>query len=231
MKIGLLYIVRQVPMSRLQQFCTSEACRQVSVAKPKGPLLLLLTWGLAVLSCTVALAIHESQWSPEASGPSVAFWPQARWSSGYTLLLFLHPKCPCSGATVEELNRLLTHCGGKLNVQAFVFQPRSQPQSWAQTALVQTLKRIPKVTVSFDIDAQLARRMGAIASGQVLLYDPAGHLQFSGGITPSRGHAGDNDGEEAVVAHVLNQDVPAARVSRTPVFGCALYPQISQGKQ
>jgi len=53
----------------------------------------------------------------------------------------------------------------------------------------------------------------------VLLYDVAGDLRFAGGITPSRGHAGDSAGRSML------QDLLASRsVERdeTAVFGCAL---------
>jgi hypothetical protein len=44
-------------------------------------------------------------------------------------------------------------------------------------------------------------------------------LLFSGGITASRGHAGGNAGESAIVA-LVNHQTPAQ--TETLVFGCAL---------
>ena len=51
------------------------------------------------------------------------------------------------------------------------------------------------------------------------LYDAGGQLRFSGGITPARGHAGDNAGRSAIVA--LVESASSAPVE-TPVFGCSL---------
>jgi len=62
-------------------------------------------------------------------------------------------------------------------------------------------------------------RVGAETSGYVLLYDRSGQLRFRGGITAGRGHAGDNAGEDAVVALVTGR--PASR-QQTPVYGCSL---------
>jgi hypothetical protein len=42
---------------------------------------------------------------------------------------------------------------------------------------------------------------------------------FSGGITDARGHAGDNDGRDAVEAY-LTGGVPGC--TQTPVFGCPI---------
>ena len=71
-----------------------------------------------------------------------------------------------------------------------------------------------------DNDGIEARRFGSSASGQVLLYNPQGKLLFSGGITASRGHSGDNDGRTAIVA-LLTQGQAAK--DETPVFGCQLF--------
>jgi hypothetical protein len=86
-------------------------------------------------------------------------------------------------------------------------------------SLVERARAIPGALVASDLGAREARRFGASASGQVLLYDAAGLLLFEGGITAARGHAGDNAGEDALVAALrtgIRQEQPA------PVFGCPL---------
>ena len=61
-------------------------------------------------------------------------------------------------------------------------------------------------------------------SGQTILYGADGTLLFSGGITGSRGHAGDNDGRAGLVALLTR----AGRgQTRTKVFGC---PLVSRGR-
>jgi len=65
-----------------------------------------------------------------------------------------------------------------------------------------------------------ARRFGVETSGQTLLYDAGGRLIFSGGITGSRGHAGDNAGEAALVALLTSGQ---ADRRATSVFGCPLF--------
>lgn len=46
-------------------------------------------------------------------------------------------------------------------------------------------------------------------------------MQFSGGITSARAHAGENAGRSAVVALVTGAALPAP--ARTSVFGCPLF--------
>ena len=60
---------------------------------------------------------------------------------------------------------------------------------------------------------------GALASGQTMFYDADGTLQFSGGITASRGHSGDNAGRSTITALLFNGK---SAVRSTPVFGCYL---------
>ena len=65
-----------------------------------------------------------------------------------------------------------------------------------------------------------------MTSGQTALYDPAGNLLFQGGITETRGHAGDNTGCEAIESLVLHQNMtttPSTGPGETAVFGCSLF--------
>jgi len=148
------------------------------------------------------------------------------------LLMFVHPHCPCSRASIEELNRLLSRCHGHVAVQVWFFKPAGFPADWTRSDLWRSTAAIPGVTVRDDPDGAQARMFGAETSGYVLLYDPRGQLRFKGGITGSRGHAGDNDGESAIVSLLAGRDV---NMSQTPVYGCSLLgechapaPQISQ---
>jgi hypothetical protein len=52
------------------------------------------------------------------------------------------------------------------------------------------------------------------------MYDRDGRLLFQGGITISRGHAGDNPGRSALVA-LLNHELVSE--VETPVYGCSLF--------
>jgi hypothetical protein len=71
-----------------------------------------------------------------------------------------------------------------------------------------------------DTDGREARRFGAATSGQAYLYDQSGCCLFAGGITPLRGHEGDNPGMSAILSWILE-----ARAESTtwPVTGCPLF--------
>lgn len=90
---------------------------------------------------------------------------------------------------------------------------------WVKTDLWHAAAAIPGVQVNVDHEGEEARLFQAVTSGQTLLYDSEGGLVFQGGITLSRGHAGDNPGRDAIES-LLKQKIPSA--TSPPVFGCAL---------
>jgi hypothetical protein len=136
-----------------------------------------------------------------------------------TLIMFAHPQCSCTEASVEELNRLLAVFHDRVAAQIWFFQPAGSPPDWTHSGLCRSAAAIPGVTIQADPDGRQARRFGAATSGFVVLYDPNGKLLFDGGITGSRGHAGDNAGANAV-ASLLAGRQPGLR--QTPVYGCSL---------
>ena len=136
--------------------------------------------------------------------------------------MFAHPHCPCTEASVGELNRLLVRCQGPVAVHVLFIQPRDVTEDWTKSSLRKSAEAIPGTDVQLDPDGKEAHRFGAESSGYVVLYDADGQLLFNGGITGARGHAGDNAGENVVVALLNGQHV---ELKHTSVFGCSLHNQ------
>jgi hypothetical protein len=137
-----------------------------------------------------------------------------------SLIIFVHPQCPCSRATMGELAWVMARCREKVGVSVWFYAPAQEPGNWSRTELWRSAAAIPGVRVFEDRDGSEARRFGASTSGQALLYDSGGHLVFNGGITALRGHSGDNYGRDAIVSLVYGK-TPIRQT--TPVFGCSLY--------
>jgi hypothetical protein len=135
------------------------------------------------------------------------------------LIMFAHPRCPCTRASVEELAVLMTRCQNQLDARVIFFQPHGTEPDWPHTDLWRSAEAIPRVVAQVDEDGTEARSFEATTSGQVLLYDCNGRLLFSGGITSGRGHSGDNAGLLALT-QLLNHQMVVA--TKTPVFGCSL---------
>jgi len=175
---------------------------------------------------TVGYGLHFV-WSYEnsagRSGASPQQWPTdssiKRTPHLPTLVLFIHPHCPCSRATIGELAVLLAHTQQLVNAQAVFVKPAGFAEAWEQTDLWQSAAAVPGVSVTVDENGVEARRFGSETSGQVALYDADGVLLFSGGITGARGHSGDNDGRSAILSLLTTGK---SLITKTPVFGCPL---------
>jgi hypothetical protein len=137
--------------------------------------------------------------------------------------MFAHPQCPCTSASLGELAIVMAHSQDRLNADVFFYLPPGQPSSWVRTDLWQKASAIPGVRVFEDRDSAVAQTFGAFTSGQTLLYDANGRLQFKGGITAYRGHSGDNAGRSSIMALLQNgPSRPDTLPVETPVLGCSL---------
>jgi hypothetical protein len=192
---------------------------------------LAIAW-LAVLAAGQhSLLEYQSAPGPAADAP--ARWPpdsSLRPQPGqFTLLLFAHPHCPCTRASLEELAWITARAEGKVDTCVLFVRPRGAPEGWEAGGSWSAAAAIPGVRTLVDEGGQEARRFDADTSGQVLLYDPRGRLAFGGGITAGRGHQGDNAGRRAVL-DLLAGAPPAG--GHAPVFGCPLiddYPPCVEG--
>ena len=137
-----------------------------------------------------------------------------------TLIMFAHPQCPCTRASMDELDRLAANCQGRFSAQVWFIKPAGTKADWKDTDLWHKAAAIPGVTVFCDDGEVESQRFQAETSGQVVLYNQDGQLLFHGGITMARGHAGDNPGRSALEAMLTHQP---ASLAQTPVFGCPLF--------
>jgi hypothetical protein len=179
-------------------------------------------WLLAVSAGLRAMLDYEDR--PAEPSEPLMEWPNvskiSRKPGLPTVVVFAHPKCPCTRATIGELSILMTRLQGKATAIVYFVRPANFPNAWEKTELWHNAEAIPGVSVFSDVGGVEARRFGAQASGQTILYDAGGRLQFSGGITGSRGHSGDNAGRTAIISLV---STGSSQTDRTSVFGCSLH--------
>ena len=183
--------------------------------------LTLLAWG--GLGAFGFWRLWEYETTPGAAGTPARRWPAGTSvpldPSRPTLVLLLHPRCPCARASLDELERLVARCRGLMTVHVLACKPRGFPAGWERTGLWRRAEAIPGVSVHGDEGGDEAARFGAVTSGDARLYDPRGRLLFRGGLTDTRGHAGGSAGCAAIRALLAGE--PAA-TSETPVYGCPL---------
>jgi hypothetical protein len=182
-----------------------------------------LVWLAGVGTGLWALWGYDNRPGVTANAPGR--WPAetalTRSTDGATLLFIAHPQCTCTRASLDELAEILAHASShRPRTYVLFLKPSSVDAGWEQTDLWTRAAALPNVTVLRDDDGVEARRFGVETSGQTLLYDDRGTLIYSGGITGSRGHAGENAGELALVALLTRG---RADRSNANVFGCSLF--------
>ena len=190
--------------------------------------LLGLAWTVAVAFGLRTILAYES--TPGTIGAVPRQWPSTsqieRLTDRPALVMLVHPRCPCTRASVAELAQLMSRMQGKVATYVLFLKPRRSTTEWEDTELQRSVATIPSVTVLPDVDGVEARRFGAETSGHTLLFDLDGRLLFSGGITEFRGHAGDNAGVRAIES-LINGGAPAR--TATSVFGCAFANRSQKG--
>ena len=183
---------------------------------------LCLSWLLLVAAGLRQVQRYEN--TPGAAALAPPQWPvgavPAPASDRVALLMIVHPRCPCSRASLAELAQLMAHCRGQVAATVLFVQYAGVSDRWVRSGTWRQASAIPGVRVVCDPDGASARRLGARTSGQTYLYDAQGRLLFSGGLTGARGHEGDNAGLSAALARLRGHSLPLARTS---VFGCPLF--------
>src|SRR4051794_8630920 len=99
----------------------------------KSLAVLLVTAWAAALAIGAAKLWHFDSTAGEPSR-APAQWPSdtqlVHDPSRPTLLLSIHPQCPCSRATLSELARLMTRSQGKVNAIVLVVRPAGVAAGW-----------------------------------------------------------------------------------------------------
>jgi hypothetical protein len=187
----------------------------------------LATGGLVVWIILVALGwtwLSRYENAPGHASATLTEWPNnTRLNPVFglpTLVMFVHPQCPCSKASMEQLALIMARAQNKVKTYVVFIRPKEFSEAWVKSDLWKKAIRIPGVTAVVDKYGEEAKKFKAEVSGQTMLYNHQGHLIFSGGITSARGHQGDNDGQSSIISYLTKG---IATHNKTPFFGCRLF--------
>jgi len=192
-----------------------------------------VVWAIAAVGVWMWTTRYQFTAYLDDEASQVVCWPKGTGlelaQDRPTLLFFMHPRCPCTRASVRELERTLLSAGlpeGKRPKCIIVasLPPTASPE-WRDTATIRRASNLPEGEIVWDINGVETKLFGATTSGAVHLFGSDQQLLFAGGVTSSRGHEGDNVGSE-LLYHLLTEGQFAedrlARWESTPVFGCRL---------
>jgi hypothetical protein len=191
---------------------------------------LAATWIAALGYGMRVLLKYET--TPGSSGVVTARWPAesvvTRPSGKAILVMVAHPRCPCTRASIGELAEIMAHAPEGVKATVLFVKPTGAAADWDDTDLRRSAAAIPGVMVQTDENGIEAARFGVQTSGHTLVFDGEGKLVFSGGITGTRGHAGNNLGENAALT-ALRQEKPER--AGTAIFGCSLVKRNSPAEE
>jgi hypothetical protein len=178
--------------------------------------------GLGIAAWLGLVASGFALWDRYDSTPAVECHsdsPPPSSHAGWELVLFAHPHCPCTRASLNELAELARQARPSPIIRVVFVRPSDAPEGWERSELWHAAAAIPGVLVSCDSGGVEARCAGAKASGHLIVYDPLGRVALYGGITRGRGREGGSSARQAILT-LLRGGEPAIRQS--PVFGCEL---------
>jgi hypothetical protein len=138
----------------------------------KSPALYFLTalWLGSVIFGMSMLWDYANRPGPEGHPP--AHWPlltKLKFKEGTpTLVMFAHPRCPCSRASLEELTRIHAAVGSNLAINVVFYHPRKFGPDWSKTVLWEMAKAIPGSHVTVDADMEEIGRFRPQTSGHFI---------------------------------------------------------------
>src|SRR5688572_12759701 len=96
-----------------------------------------LAWAAAVVVGLGAMWSYENRPGVSATAPERRVGPTADSNSSIAPLLVVlaHPRCPCTGATIDELAELMSRASGNLHARVYFYQPKEADVSWPRTPL------------------------------------------------------------------------------------------------
>ncbi len=145
-------------------------------------------------------------------------------SDAVHLIVAVHPKCPCTQNTLNELERLLAHATEEYYVTALAFVPteHSSPEDqrqWLVSTNIDSIQRLQHFEIVNDLGGEIAADLEMEISGTIAVLGKDGDTIFRGGITGSRSCVADNVGSQTL-ARILAGKTVSQTV--TPVFGCSI---------
>lgn len=133
------------------------------------------------------------------------------------LVMFLHPGCSCSKASLTELSKLMSETP-ELTAQIVFMKSKKLELLFNQNPLVEKAKLISRANIVYDENGDESRLFEAETSGLTHLYINS-NLVFNGGLTMARGHEGESAGKAAILSHLKGHKAD----SKTLVFGCDIF--------
>ena len=176
-----------------------------------------VAWLALVAAGFAAIERYES--TPGAADRSPAGWPAGSAlvpaAGRPNAVMAVHPRCPCTRASLAILGEILARVPGGPSVRLLVYRPGGAGGSGPEWSAVAPAG----ASVVDDPGGLEASRFGLATSGAIAAFDAKGRRKFAGGLTAGRGREAISGGGEALLAVLAGRE-PIGGLA--PVFGCGL---------
>jgi hypothetical protein len=181
--------------------------------------------GLAWLSAAAFgfWTLHAYEATPGPIMRSPDGWPPgstlSRSRGRADVLMAVHPRCPCTRASLAILAEIVREAPGAATVRLLAYRPKGSTPDWGSEGIRWALDTVPGAVVVDDPGGVEALKFGLGTSGAVVAFDAPGRERFSGGLTAGRGVAERSAGG-ASLGEVLANRGPTRADCQT--YGCPL---------
>ena len=174
-------------------------------------------WLGASVGAIYSLQAYKSQAGPMT--PRASKKVPVNHGPPYRLVMFVHPKCPCTSASLSELDRIVRRATRRVQVEVVAVGVSPSDIDDIESSSLAFARMIPGAVVRAETPGE-GERLGAGTSGHLAAFDAMNCELFRGGITRARAHYGNSQGGCAV-SEIIQGASPSLR-SR-PVYGCQLH--------
>ena len=126
--------------------------------------LLIANWAIGLVSGFSLIVSHNFATGNVSSAPIE--WPDGinleSDANHPTLLVFIHPQCPCSSATIGELERLLADVNQQVKCTILMVCPSDHVDQWMKSKNTERSKSIEGVQIVVDVDGTTAAKFDCL---------------------------------------------------------------------
>ncbi len=157
--------------------------------------------------------------------PGIAAVPKTAWPAASkikystitnTLVMVLHPRCPCSRASVQQVASMMNTTNPPKCIFLF-YTPSIFAKGWEKTDIWNQASEIPDSVLISDIDGRETKTSEHPHPDRPTFFDRQGFLRYSGGLTEGRGHQGECRNLEAAIKALNDSHKPTTFGA---VYGC-----------
>lgn len=171
-----------------------------------------VVWAVLAVSVIAGALEYDSRpGEPPLRLPDATVAGPGLWS----LILMIHPDCPCTKATMRNLSTILESTRIPIKAEIVAAMPEGYKGPRANLAIARSIVKSDLVVMS---ESSASERFGARTSGHLFVFDPDRNLVYSGGLTPARGAEDASSSLKWFQALVTQYPV----ASSGPTFGCPL---------